>query len=148
MSNHFPLAPRYRLDDEDSWLIGIDPIRRYWLAVNGDEAIRAIIPGLSVSDFEAFRDLVRSFRSMRPSDSLQLPTAVGMPLMVKCVSKNCFLVEGEIDGAPASHMFDQESLESLLMTAHPDWVCAPQHQALGSKLLSLSWTQPATSAVA
>ncbi|MEO1093944.1 MAG: hypothetical protein AAFX01_03470 [Cyanobacteria bacterium J06638_28] len=148
MSNPFPLAPRYRLDDEDTWLIGIDPIRRYWLAINGDETLQAVISGLDSEDFAAFREAVFSFREMHSGDSVQLPTRAGSPLIVKCVAKNCFLLEGEVNGYAACHLFDHESLESLLMTAHPDWVCAPQHKALGSKLLSLAWSQPTVSQVA
>ena len=45
MSDSFPLAPRYRLDDEDAWLVGIDPLRRYWFAANGDETIQVVVPG-------------------------------------------------------------------------------------------------------
>lgn len=148
MSNLFPLSPRYRLDDEDTWLIGIDPIRRYWLAVNGDETLQTVIPGLDSEDLAAFRNAVLSFRDMGAGDSIQFPTKVGLPLTVNCVAKNCFLLEGDVNGHPACHLLDCESLESLLMTAHPDWVCAPQHKALGSKLLSLSWDQPAVSKVA
>ncbi|PSN17048.1 hypothetical protein C7271_19795 [filamentous cyanobacterium CCP5] len=143
MSDSFPLAPRYRLDDGDAWLVGIDPLRRYWVAANGDDASSLVIPGLSVADFELFRDLMLAFRNMRSGDSLPLPTAVGVPLLVTCVSKNCFLVESAVDGCPASHLFDQEALESLLMTAHPDWRCAPHHKDLGNRMLSLAWEKPA-----
>jgi len=46
------------------------------------------------------------------------------------------------------HLFDYESLESLLMTAHPDWRCAPEHLALGRSLLSVAFEQPAAAKVA
>lgn len=148
MSNSFPLSPRYRLDDGDAWLVGVDPLRRYWLSANGDETVPVVIPGLTSNSFEAFRDSVLAFRSLRPGDSVQLPTTIGVLLTIKCVSRNCFLVDGDVNGFPASHLFDQESLESLLMTAHPDWKCAPHHQELGRQMLSLSWEKPASIGVA
>ena len=148
MSDSFPLSPRYRLDDGDSWLVGIDPLRRYWLAANGNEATPVVIPGLSANSFEAFRDSVLAFRSLRSGDTVQLPTAIGVSLTIRCVSRNCFLVDGDVNGFAASHLFDQESLESLLMTAHPAWQCAPHHEELGRQMLSLSWDKPAAVGVA
>lgn len=143
MSEHFPLVPRYRLDDEQAWLVGIDPLRRYWLLVNGDESTPVILPGLNTEDFDAFRAAILTFREMTAGDTLRLPTAMGTELVVKCVSKNCFVIDTDVNGHPATHLFDQESLESLLMTAHPDWRCAPHHKDLGRQMLSLSWEQPA-----
>lgn len=148
MSDRFPLLPRYRLDDEKAWLVGIDPLRRYWLLVNGDEATPIVLPGLSTHNFDVFREAILGFRSMSAGDQLKLPTAVGTQLVVKCVSKNCFVIDGEVNGNPATHVFDQESLESLLMTAHPDWQCAPHHRELGRRMLSLSWEKPAAVKVA
>ncbi|NER82183.1 MAG: hypothetical protein F6K42_22005 [Leptolyngbya sp. SIO1D8] len=148
MGSFFPLVSRYRLDDEDTWLVGIDPLRRYWLSVNGDKTLPLVVPGLNASCREDFREAILAFREMRPSDSIQLPTAVGMPLTVKCISRNCFLIEANVNGCPASHLFDQESLESLLMTAHPDWRCAPHHKELGRQMLILSWEKPAAVEVA
>ncbi|MEM6714085.1 MAG: hypothetical protein AAF827_02270 [Cyanobacteria bacterium P01_D01_bin.6] len=142
MSDRFPLVPRYRLNDEQTWLVGIDPLRRYWLLVNGDEAKPIILPGLSTSDFDQFRKAILAFRSLSAGDTLDLPTATGAVLTIKCASKNCFVIDFEVDGYPATHFFDQESLESLLMTSHPDWQCAPHHQELGKQILSLSWQQP------
>ena len=145
MSDRFPLVPRYRLDDEQVWLVGIDPLRRYWLLVNGDEAKPIILPGLSTSDFDQFRKAILSFRDMAAGDALAMPTSTGTTLTVRCASKNCFAIDCDVDGYPATHLFDQESLESLLMTAHPDWQCAPHHRELGRKTLSLSWNQPTVS---
>jgi hypothetical protein len=54
---------------------------------------------------------------------------------IHCVSLNCYGVEAEINNAPVWHLFDQETLDSLLMTAHPDWQCAPKDIELGRKLL-------------
>ena len=148
MSDRFPLLPRYRLDDEQHWLVGIDPLRRYWLLVNGDEAAPVILPGLSTDNFDVFRDAILTFRDMVSGDTLELPTAIGTELAIKCVSKNCFVIDTEVNGNPATHIFDQESLESLLMTAHPDWKCAPHHEELGRQMLSLSWEKPAAVNVA
>ncbi|MEM9008357.1 MAG: hypothetical protein AAGE59_33215 [Cyanobacteria bacterium P01_F01_bin.86] len=148
MSDSFPLAPRYRLDDEDAWLVGIDPLRRYWFAANGDETIQVVVPGLSTHSFEGFREAILAFRAMRSGSSIELPTALGTTLEVKCVSRNCFLLEAEVNGFTASHLFDQEALESLLMTAHPDWCCAPHHEDLGRRMLSLSWNKSANAEVA
>ena len=142
MLQPFSLIPRYRLDDESTWLIGIDPLRHYWLSVNGDETMPTLVPGLSTDHFAAFRQAILAFRDMRLGDSIQLPTAMHSPLVITCVSQNCFSVQGDVNGFPASHLFDQESLEALLMTAHPDWRCADHHADLGRKLLSLSWQQP------
>jgi hypothetical protein len=148
MSERFPLVPRYRLDDEQAWLIGIDPLRRYWLLVNGAEQMPIIVPGLNTEDFEQFREAILAFRGMDAGMCLELSTTSGMPLVVTCISKNCYSFESEVDGYPATHLFDQESLESLLMTAHPDWRCAPHHEELGRQLLSLSWYQPAAAKAA
>ncbi|MEL6382820.1 MAG: hypothetical protein AAFQ89_10175 [Cyanobacteria bacterium J06626_18] len=148
MSDAFPLAPRYRLDDNDNWLVGVDPLRRYWLAVNGDRTLPVIIPGLNASSFDAFREAVLAFRDMRPGEAMEFPTAIGLPFTLQCVSKNCFLVSGDVNGFPASHLLDQEALESLLMTAHPDWRCAPHHEELGRQMLSLAWDKPAAAKVA
>jgi len=143
MSDRFPLVPRYRLDDEQNWLIGIDPLRRYWLLVNGDEAKPIILPGLSTDDFDQFRQAILTFRGMAAGDSLDVPTAMGAPLTIQCVSKNSFVIDFEVDGHAATHLFDQESLESLMMSAHPDWQCAPHHRDLGRQTLPLSWNQTA-----
>ena len=148
MSDRFPLVPRYRLDNEQTWLIGIDPLRRYWLFVNGDEAKPVILPGLSTDDFDQFRQAILAFRGLAAGDTLELPTATATKLTIRCASKNCFAIDFEVNGNPATHLFDQESLESLLMTAHPDWQCAPHHRDLGREMLSLSWNQPSASKAA
>ena len=138
-----PLAPRYRLDDEQPWLVGIDPIRRYWLAVNGNDAVTLAIPGLVVSSVSELRDIILTFRGMTPGEQLKLPTFGEDALVIHCVGDNCFAVEGVVQSAPTSHLFDQETLESLLRTAHPDWQCAPAHLDLGKRFLSLAWQEPA-----
>lgn len=148
MREFFPLVPRYRLDDEQPWLLGIDPLRRYWLSVNGGSTVTALVPGLNTESFETFRTAMRSFRQLQAGETIHLPTALGTSLDITCVSNNCFLIAGNVNGAAVSHVFDQESLESLLMTAHPDWCCAPHHKELGCQVLSLSWSQPAAAKVA
>ncbi len=143
MSDALPLVPRYRLDDEQAWLIGIDPMRRYWLAVNSDDRLTILLPGLSTDQFDQFRRAILNFRNLKAGDTLAVPTALKQPLHIQCIAGNCFAIEAEVNGSPATHVFDRESLESLLMTAHPDWQCAPQHAELGRQLLTLSWSQPA-----
>ncbi|MEM1309043.1 MAG: hypothetical protein AAGF98_05995 [Cyanobacteria bacterium P01_H01_bin.153] len=148
MCNQLALVPRYRLDDEQTWLMGIDPLRRYWLWVNDNQANPVILPGLSVNNFDVFRDAILTFRAMTVGDTAKLPTAMGADLVIKCVAKNCYAIDGNVNGNPATHIFDQESLESLLMTAHPDWQCAPHHRELGQKMLAKAWNQPVAVGVA
>jgi hypothetical protein len=143
MFSEFSLAPRYRLDDESPWLKGIDPLRRYWLYINGDQQRVAVLPGLYAKDSEVFRQSIRSFRRMTIGERLALPTELGEGLLIHCVAENCYAIADPATVAPAWHLFDRESLESLLMTAHPDWQCAPQHLSLGRSLLNLAWGQPA-----
>lgn len=147
MSDRFPLVPRYQLDDAQGWLVGIDPLRRYWLLVNGDEAKPIILPGLSTDDFDQFKKAIFAFRKMVVGDVLELPTAAA-PLLITCVSKNCFVIDFEVDGYLATHLFDQASLEALLMTAHPDWQCSRQRCELGQQRLTLAQEQSADPKVA
>jgi hypothetical protein len=58
---------------------------------------------------------------------------------IYCISLNCYAVEAQINEALVWHLFDQETLDSLLMTAHPDWVCAPSDIDLGRKMLLRSF---------
>jgi hypothetical protein len=142
MFSQLSLAPRYRLDDESPWLQGIDPLRRYWLVVNGDEATVRLIPGLSSDDFDAFKRAIRSFRSLDVGQELSLPAELGEQITIVCVAENCYAVVDPDPTAPVWHLFDREALESLLMTAHPDWYCAPQHLILSQSLLTAAWGQP------
>lgn len=142
------LAPRYRLDDEHPWLIGIDPLRRYWIAVNGDETHTAVLPGLQADTLAELKAAVMGIRDLAAGDRLELPTAMGNSLEVRCVAENCFAIADSSNGVPVEHCFDQESLESLLMTAHPDWRCAPQHLELGRRQLNGAWTAPAVAKAA
>lgn len=135
----FPLAPRYRLDDELPWLEGIDPARNYWLRVNGEEAI-AIIPGLSATSWDDFKAAIKRFRQLEAGEQMVISRAVAS-IMIHCISTNCYAVEAEVKGAPVWHLFDHETLDSLLMTAHPDWQCSPHDMELGRRLLARAWEQ-------
>jgi hypothetical protein len=134
------LAPRYRLDDELPWLEGIDPSRHYWIWVNGDTRLSVAIPGLAAPSFEEFRQTILNFRALQPGDGLTLERAAASTL-IRCVGENCYAIAGEVNGAATWHLFDRETLESLLMTSHPDWQCAPKDIELGRRLLSLCWSQ-------
>jgi hypothetical protein len=142
MSSLFPLAPRYRLDDEMPWLEGIDPTRHYWIRVNGEESRMLLIPGLVAASFEEFKATVKQFRALQPGDQMTLTHPASHCLIV-CISQNCYAVEVANDEAPVWHLFDQETLDSLLMTGHPDWQCSDRDLMLGRKLLARSWQQPA-----
>lgn len=126
----FPLAPRYRLDDDSAWLRGIDPARRYWLWINGDREVCTTVPGFSASSFEAFKHTILQFRALQPGESLNIGRVVEGAI-VRCISSNCYALATTHNDAPVWHLFDGEALESLLMTAHPDWQCAPSDLELG-----------------
>jgi hypothetical protein len=130
----FCLSPRYRLDDESPWLEGIDPSRHYWIAVNGDRNLILALPGLTVLSLGELKQAMGEFRSLQPGENMTLARAASS-CTIHCVSLNCYGVEAEINNAPVWHLFDQETLDSLLMTAHPDWQCAPKDIELGRKLL-------------
>lgn len=134
----FPLTPRYRLDDEHPWLEGIDPSRHYWIRVNGDADRVAAIPGLVVTSQDEFKTMVLAFRALQVGEELTI-TRAAQRCTILCVSQNCYAIATEYDGAPVWHLFDQESLESLLRTSHPDWRCAARDVELGRRLLSQSW---------
>jgi hypothetical protein len=137
----FCLAPRYRLDDESPWLEGIDPSRHYWIAVNGEKKVTLALPGLIASSIDEFKQVVRQFRSLKPGEIMSL-TRISSRCMIRCISENCYAIEARINDAPVWHLFDQETLESLLMTAHPDWQCSPSDIELGRKMLLRSLEQP------
>lgn len=138
-----PLAPRYRLDDDSAWLIGIDPSRHYWIQVNGADTLTATIPGLTVSNLTEFKTIIKQWRSLQPEETMVLDRSSGQ-CKISCISPNCYAIEDQIDGALVWHLFDQETLESLLMTSHPDWKCSEKDLELGRQqlerqlLLSLS----------
>ncbi|NEO29432.1 MAG: hypothetical protein F6K36_03055 [Symploca sp. SIO3C6] len=136
------LSPRYRLDDESPWLEGIDPARNYWIAVNGDATLKVAIPGLFVCSCEQWKQSILKFRSLQAGEQMDL-VRISSSLKIYCISSNCYAIEGEIAGATVWHLFDSESLDSLLMSAHPDWQCAPTDIDLGRQMLSRSWEQEA-----
>jgi hypothetical protein len=138
----FPLAPRYRLDDELPWLEGIDPLRNYWIAVNGDRKRIMNLPGLKASSFEEFKQLMRQFRSLKSGESMELGSGDRQVQLI-CISSNCFAIAAENNNAPVWHLFDMETLDSLLMTAHPDWQCSEKDKDLGRRMLETSWQQDA-----
>jgi hypothetical protein len=140
----FCLSPRYRLDDESPWLEGIDPSRHYWIAVNGEKKVTFALPGLIVSSIDEFKQMIRRFRSLQPGEILNL-ARISSRCIIRCVTNNCYAVEAEVNNAPVCHLFDQETLESLLMTAHPNWQCAPSDIELGRNLLLRSLAQPTAS---
>ena len=140
MEVSFCLSPRYRLDDESPWLEGIDPSRHYWIAVNGEKNLTVGLPGLVVSSLSEFQQYVRKFRSLEPGENLIL-SRVANNYKIYCVRDNCYALETEINGALVWHLFEQETLDSLLMTAHPDWKCAPSDLELGRRLLLSSFEQ-------
>ncbi|MBF2026200.1 MAG: hypothetical protein IGS48_05445 [Oscillatoriales cyanobacterium C42_A2020_001] len=140
MTPLFPLAPRYRLDDELPWLEGIDPSRHYWLMVNGDAALTVAIPGLAVFSQEEFKQAILGFRALQPGGQMEIQRAANRCVII-CISQNCYALEAEVLGATVWHLFDQETLESLLRTSHPDWKCAPKDVELGRRSLLRSWAQ-------
>ncbi|YAF97065.1 MAG: hypothetical protein AB3A66_05160 [Nodularia sp. CChRGM 3473] len=137
----FCLSPRYRLDDESPWLEGIDPSRHYWIAVNGDRNITVAVPGLVVESMSEWKQAIRQFRSLQPGEQMTL-NRIASACIIHCVSSNCYAVADQINDAPVWHLFDQETLDSLLMTAHPEWQCAPSDIELGRRLLLRSLQEP------
>jgi hypothetical protein len=136
----FPLAPRYRLDDEQPWLEGIDPTRCYWIRVNGNTDLTVAIPGLAFSTTDEFCDSILTFRGLQPGETMELSRAASVGTL-HCISQNCYAIATEMSsGAPVWHLFDQETLESLLMTGHPDWKCSPKDVELGRRMLTRSWS--------
>ncbi len=132
------LAPRYRLDEDSSWLLAIDPVRRYWIAINGDERLSTEIAGLLTSDQQKFREVILQFRALTPGLTLSLPT-YREETSIYCVATNCYAIADEVSGAEVWHLFDRETLESLLMTAHADWIPNTKDLERSRQLLSKSW---------
>ena len=148
MFSELSLAPRYRLDDDSPWLKGIDPLRRYWICVNGDQCSLRVLPGLATQSVEAFKQAIRSFRDLTIGQELTLPAGMSDRIIIHCVAENCYAIADNSTGAEVWHLFDAEALESLLFTAHPDWQCAPEHLNLGRSLLTAAWGQAAVSKAA
>ena len=136
------ISPRYRLDDQISWLEGIDPSRRYWLAVNGDKNLTVIIPGLCVPSIQELKETILKLRALQPEEKMVIQRTLGR-LVIRCISKNCYAIQGRVKGALTWHLFDKESLESLLLTSHPDWIPSDKDVELGRKVLEMAFEQPA-----
>ena len=134
------LIPRYRLDDDYSWLLAVDPLRRYWVAVNGDHCLSTEIAGLLTSDLQEFREIILQFRALDPGETLKLPT-YREETQIYCVAANCYAVASEVAQAEVWHIFDRETLESLLMTAHSDWIPNPKDVERSRQFLSQSWNK-------
>lgn len=139
MTLSISLAPRYRLDDESPWLLGIDPARHYWITVNSDVDTPVALPGLMVSSLSEFKQTIRKFRALQPQQQMQVFRTTNS-LTIYCISANCYAVEVD-NSIPVWHLFDQETLESLLMSAHPDWQCAERDIDLGRQMLMRSLSQ-------
>jgi hypothetical protein len=138
MAVHLSLSPCYRINDELPWLEGIDPSRHYWIAVNGDNQHIATIPGLIIiSSMKEFRETMQRFRTLQPGEQMTIERAASIT-NIYCIASNFYAVEAYIDGAAVLHLFDCEALDSLLMTAHPDWQSSPKDIELGRKVLSRS----------
>lgn len=134
MSQLFVLSPRYRLDDESPWLLGIDPARNYWISVNGETDLSVAIPGLTVSCLSEWKQKIRQFHLLMPGEQIDLVRAASS-CQIHCISENCYAIASEIQDAPVWHLFDRETLESLLRTSHPDWQCSPKDIDLGRQML-------------
>lgn len=138
----FITAPRYRLDNQSPWLRGIDPSRGYWLWVNGDVAFRTRLPGLLTEEVTRWQQIVRQFHTLEPGSSMGLERLNETGLTLHCISNNCYAIASDYQDAPVWHLFDHETLQSLLMTSHPDWQCAPEDLALGRELLTAAFSHP------
>ena len=142
MQSQLSIFPRYTLDDETHWLVGIDPVRRYWIKVNNDPALTVAIPGLAVSSGGDFKPFFLAFRALTIGDTLALPTFTSTPLMIRSLADNLYAIAYPINNAPTWHLFDREMVETFLLSAHPDWHCAPQDLELGRDLILRSWQLP------
>ena len=142
MRSQLSLSPRYTLDDEQPWLIGIDPVRRYWVRVNGSSSCSTIVPGLVVSGQQEFKSAILSFRALEVGETLALPTFTSSQLVIHHLAENLYAIVHPIEAAQAWHLFDRETIEAFLMTAHPDWQCTPQDIALGRDLVFQAWQKP------
>ena len=141
MQSRLSLSPRYFLDDDSPWLVGIDPVRRYWIRVNGDPSRTIAVPGLSIASLDEFKNAVLSFRSLEIGEILALPTFTTEPLVIQNLADNLYAISHPVEGASTWHLFDRETVESFLLSAHPDWKSSPQDIALARNLVLQSWQQ-------
>jgi hypothetical protein len=134
----FSRSPRYRLADELRWLEGIDPGRHYWMRVNSDPAMTVALPGLCIDTLEEFKSCLWRFRDLQPGEQMPL-TRIAPRADIHCISENCYAIASQVCQAPVWHLFDRATLESLLMTAHPDWQCSAKDLELGRRALTRCW---------
>ncbi|MFP3786816.1 hypothetical protein, partial [Burkholderia sp. SIMBA_024] len=81
------------------WLEGIDPLRNYWIAVNGDQSQIVTLLGLTAASFEEFKQVMRRFRSLKSGETLLLGNSEQSG-KIMCISSNCYADEADLDGAP------------------------------------------------
>jgi hypothetical protein len=136
------LAPRYRSDDELPWLEGIDPSRRYWIWVNGDSEQAVAIPGLCPESFDAFKEAIQQFRRLAPGESMTIDRAA-ITSTIHRIGENCYALADDSTPVAVWHLFDRDAMESLLMTAHPDWMGSDRDLELGRRSLMQAWQQTA-----
>lgn len=136
MKTFFPLAPRYRMEDSQRWLKGIDPDRNYWINVNGQRTITTAIAGLISSSLSQFKENILQFRSLQEGQTMTVER-IGRWGSIHCISKNCYAIEDTVNGAALWHLFDKETIESLLMTSHPNWKCSPKDLDLGRQTVAV-----------
>lgn len=135
------LTPRYTLDDKASWLLGIDPVRRYWIYVNGQQSTPVTIAGLLIPSPETLQEAIQSFHSLAVGATLTLPTFTRERLAIHHPVENLYAIPGPVEGGNTWHIFDRETIEAFLLSAHPHWKCAPEDLALGRALIEQAWEQ-------
>jgi hypothetical protein len=143
------LSPCYRLADQQNWLNWLDP-HHSWIKVNGCAELKVRLPGLAAASVEEFRSVLRQFRALQPGSELQLIRSASVTT-IYCVSDSCYAVFGQVNAAPIGaidspigevpilHLFDPETLESLLHASCPDSSGRPQTSDGAHCWLSQSW---------
>lgn len=139
MQSALALAPRYTWEHEFNWLLGVDPVRRYWIKIDRTDSVAVAIPGLSVQSLNVLQETIRSFHSLPVGSTITLPTFTTERLTIHHLMENLYAIPHAINGAATWHLFDCKAIESLLLTAHPDWRCTPQDIALGRDVIALGW---------
>jgi hypothetical protein len=147
------LSPRYCLNDQQNWLNWLDP-HHSWIRVNGCADLKVRLPGLAAASGEEFRSVLRQLRALQPGSELQLIRSASVTTIYR-VSDSCYAIFGQvndpingpIDGltngpigdVPIMHLFDPETLESLLHASYPDGSGRPQTLDWEHCWLSQSW---------
>jgi hypothetical protein len=94
-----------------------------------------------VSSASEFKQAILYWRSLQPGDQMTIERAAGSCILY-CISENCYAIEDQNAPIKVWHLFDQETIESLLMTSHPDWKCSAKDLELGRELLTRSLKLP------